>query len=138
MLNNFSLNRMLALFVTAGFGFLMIDNILEHWPVLSQEILAYIPIFFSAIGLVVGIMAVIRWNERWIRILRIFLFGAFIVAAAGLYLHNIESDEEALSPEKREHEQKEKEKPLLAPLAFGGLAAAGLLGTSRKWKAEVN
>jgi hypothetical protein len=35
------------------------------------------------------------------------------------------------------HEEKEKEKPLLAPLAFAGLAVVGLLGTARKWEAEV-
>ena len=39
----------------------------------------------------------------------------------------------------KEDDKKAEEKtpPILAPFAFAGLGAVGLLGTYRRWKAEV-
>lgn len=138
MLKNYSLNRLLVLLTTIGFLFLTVDSLLEHWDILAQDLPAFIPVLFSAVGLIIGAIALRRWEERWIRRLHIFLFLSILVAGVGLYYHILEEDdEEQTTAEQREHEQKEKEKPLLAPLSFAGLAAVGLLGTSRKWQAEV-
>lgn len=132
-----SLNRLLALFVTGGFVFLLADTILEHWGILLQDPAAFIPILFSAAGSLIGVIAVAQWNGRWIRIFHLTLLTAFLVSAAGLYFHIENEAAERATPEGRAHEQKEKEIPLLAPLAFGGLGAFGILGTSRKWPGEV-
>jgi hypothetical protein len=70
-------------------------------------------------------------------LLNVFLLASFLVAAGGLYFHLAEEDEDEMTEEKMELEATEKEKPPLAPLAFGGLALVGLLGTARKWNAEV-
>jgi hypothetical protein len=138
MFKNYSLNRLLVLFTTIGFLFLMVDSIIEHWSAFSQEIMCFIPVAFGAIGLVVGTLTVRQWKDQWIRRFHILLFTTFVVSAAGLYFHIIEEeDDEQLTAEQREHEKTEKEKPLLAPLTFAGLAAVGLIGTSRKWQAEV-
>jgi hypothetical protein len=137
MMKNYSLNRLLVLFVTLGFAFLMADSILEHWPIFLQEPWAFVPVIFSAVGAIIGVMTVVRWNERWIRLMHVTLLAAFLVSAGGFYFHAGEEDESEKTAEVRDHEQKEKDKPLLAPFAFGGLAVAGLLGTSRKWHAEV-
>jgi len=138
MFKNYSLNRLLALFTTAGFLFLMADSIIEHWSAFSQEIMCFIPVVFSAIGVVMGIMVVRQWKQVWIRRFHVLLLATFAVSAAGLYFHIMEEeDDEQLTAEQREHEKTEKEKPLLAPLTFAGLAAVGLIGTSRKWQAEV-
>jgi|GEM_PF-1669193 len=138
MFRKYSLNRLLALFTTAGFLFLMTDSIIEHWSAFSQEIMCFIPVVFSAIGLVVGILAVWQWKDRWVRRFHVLLLASFVVSAAGLYFHIMEEeDDEQLTAEQREHEKDEKEKPLLAPLSFAGLAAFGLLGTSKKWQTEI-
>lgn len=137
-MKNYSLNRLLVILTTLGFLFLMVDSTLEHWAVLRQEFMCYVPIVFSALGLGVGIVTVLNWKDKWIRRFHALLLASVIVAGTGVYFHVLEEeDDEQLTLEQREHEKKEKEKPLLAPLAFAGLATVGLLGTSRKWKAEV-
>jgi hypothetical protein len=137
MLKSYSLNRILALVAGGGFFFMMIDSTIEHWDILAEEWMAYIPILFSAVGAILGAIAVLKWNETWIRLLHVFLLASFLVAAGGLYFHLAEEDEDEMTEEKMELEATEKEKPPLAPLAFGGLALVGLLGTARKWNAEV-
>jgi uncharacterized membrane protein YfcA len=137
MLKNYTINRLLALIVGIGFAVLTVDSILEHWDVLTKEPMSFVPVVFSAIGAVIGFLAVFMWNEKWIRTLHLFLFVSFLVAALGLYFHIKEDDDEESTGQKTEQGQKEKEKPAIAPLAFAGLAAVGLIGTARKWPAEV-
>jgi|WetSurMetagenome_2_1015567.scaffolds.fasta_scaffold495525_1 hypothetical protein len=138
MFNKYSLNRMLVLFTTAGFAALLIDTTIEHWEDLSKEIMVIIPLIYSLIAIGIGVLAVIKWNEKIIRVFHIVLMLAFLVSAAGLYFHLEEDDENNENDEiKTEQMNKEEDdKPLFAPLAFAGLAAFGLLGTSKKWKAE--
>ena len=137
MFSTFSLNRLLALVVAAGFVFLTADSVIEHWAIFVQEPMAYIPVVFSAFGSIVGTLAVVQWKEQSIRRLHVTLYAAFVIAFGGLYFHVAEDWMEERTTEQREHEKKEKDKPLLAPLSFAGLALIGLLGTSRKWPAEV-
>ena len=137
MLKNYSLNRLLVLLTTLGFFFLMVDSLIEHWGILKQEVWAYVPIVFGALGALMGAGVTIRWKEKCIRRFQILLLASIVVAGAGLYFHIEEEDEGQMTTEQREHEKNEKEKPLLAPLSFAGLAAVGLLGTARKWQAEV-
>jgi len=138
MFRNFTLNRLLVLTASAGFAFLLADTIIEHIDIFNEEIMAFIPPVFSLIGAVIGLIAFYKWKPGIIRIMHIYLFISFIVAAAGFYYHiEEEENDENLTTEKRIHEEKEKDKPLLAPLAFGGMAVIGLLGTYRKWESEV-
>jgi len=137
MLKHYSLNRLLVLVATVGFAFLLADTTIEHWEILTRELMAYVPLIFSGIGLILGMIAVLRWKEQWIRMFQIVLLGSFVVAAAGFYLHIREEDEEKTTiPKVQQEEQKEKDKPLLAPFAFGGVAVVGLLGTSKRWRAN--
>jgi uncharacterized membrane protein YfcA len=138
MFKKYSLNKLLVLVTTIGFAFLLADTTIEHWSTFEEEIMVFIPFVFSIIGVVLGIIVVITWKEKLIRWFQILLFASFIVAAAGLYFHIVEEEDEInLTSEEREHEENEKDKPLLAPLAFAGLAVIGLLGTMRKWEAEI-
>jgi uncharacterized membrane protein YfcA len=136
MIKKYSLNRLLVLITTIGFAFLLLDTTMEHWSTFEVEIMVFIPLVFSMIGIVLGIILVITWKEKLLRWFQILLFASFIVAGAGLYFH-IEEEEINLTAEERQHEENEKDKPLLAPLSFAGLAVIGLLGTMRKWEAEV-
>ena len=138
MFKQYSLNRLLVLLTTFGFAFLLADTIIEHWSIFKLEIMAFIPPIFCFIGLVLGIIVVITWKEKLIRWFQILLLVSILVAAAGVILHVEPWEEETnLTAEEIEHEANEKEKPLLAPLSFGGIAVIGLLGTMRKWEAEV-
>ena len=139
MLKNYTLNRLLVLVATAGFAFLIADTTIEHWEIFSKDVWAYVPVLFSVLGVIAGAVAVVRWNDRWIRFFQVFLIASCIVAAAGVYFHIAEDDDEKEAPALQEQAEKkqEKDKPPLAPLAFGGLAVVGLLGTARKWPAEV-
>jgi hypothetical protein len=138
MFKKFSLNKLLVLFTALGFTFLFADTTIEHWDVFNDEIMAFIPVVFSFVGLVIGVITIIVWKDKTIRFFQIFLIVSFLVAGAGLYFHiEDEEDEINLTVEQREHEENEKDKPLMAPLAFGGIAIVGLLGTARKWEAEV-
>lgn len=138
MLKQYSLNRLLVLVTTVGFAFLLIDTTIEHWSAFEDEWTTYIPPVFCFIGLLIGLITVTTWKEKIIHWFQIILFASFLVAAAGLYFHiEEEEDDINLTAEEREHEEQEGEKPLLAPIAFAGLATFGLLGTMRKWEAEV-
>jgi hypothetical protein len=138
MFKKYSLNRLLVLLTTIGFAFLLVDTTIEHWSTFEEEIMSFIPLVFTIVGLSLGILVVIMWKEKLIRWFQILLFASFIVAGAGLYFHIEEEENDInLTSEEREHEENEKDKPLLAPLSFAGLAVVGLLGTARKWEAEV-
>lgn len=138
MFKQYSLNRLLILLTPIGFAFLLIDTTIEHWSMFTQEVMVFVPLVFSLICFIVAVITVIIWKEKLIRLMQIFLFASFIVAGAGLYFHlELWEDETKLTAEEVEHEVKEKEKPLLAPLSFAGIAVVGLLGTMRKWEAEI-
>ncbi len=138
MFKNFTLNRILVFTASAGFAFLLADTIIEHLDIFNKEIMAFVPPVFSVIGLIAGLITVYKWKPGVIRFMHILFFVSFIVAAAGFYYHIEEDDdEENITTEQQINEEKEADKPLLAPLAFGGIAVVGLLGTYSKWNAEV-
>ena len=138
MLKQYSLNRLLVLVAAIGFAFLLADTTIEHWPIFKQELMAFIPLIFSIAGMVLGALTVTIWKEKLIHWFQILLFVSIVVGAAGVYFHMEPFEEETnLTAEEIEHEANEKDKPLLAPLSFAGLAVIGLLGTMRKWEAEV-
>jgi hypothetical protein len=139
MMSKFSINRLIALFVASGFFFLAVDSTLEHWEIFKEEWFAFVPVLYSVLGMGVGVAAVVKWDESWIRKLHLYLTVSFVVGVAGLYFHSesLFENEDEMNAEEREHEEKEKPAPILAPLAFAGLGAVGMIGTSRKWPAEL-
>lgn len=138
MFNNYTLNRLLVLTATCGFAFLLADSVIEHFNLFKQEFIVYVPVAFSLIGLILGVITVYKWKPAYIKLMHLIFLFSILIALTGFYYHvEEESQEELVTLEKRLHEANEKEKPPLAPFAFGALAVVGLLGTYRKWKAEV-
>ena len=136
MFARYSLNRLLVLLATAGYLFLTADTVIEHWPVFSREPMSFVPVGFGGIAFLAGIWTILRWDETWIQRLHVIFFAAFVISGLGMYLH-IENDDDPGSSSAARLDEREKPKPLLAPLAFGAVAVVGLLGTSRRWPAEV-
>jgi hypothetical protein len=146
MMKNFSLNRMIILIVAAGFAFLLADTILEHFEAVNHHRLAILPIAFSFIGLVLAFITALRWQKPALRALHVFLMLAALLGLGGMFLHNserFEAKEHVVAAEGMKNEGEGEKRPgkkhfppILAPMAFVGIAAVGLLGTSRRWGAE--
>lgn len=135
-----TLNRMIAYLIAGGFFFLVIEIRIEHNEVLDEKSVAFIPIIFSTLGMVIAVLAALRWQEIWIRILQVYLFLALAVGITGVYFHNEDRFEEEKTEMARRDDDPSHEKdlpPMLAPFAFVGLGAVGLLGTLRRWEAET-
>jgi len=73
MLKKYSLNRLLILFIAVGFAFLLLDTTIEHWDLLQEEIMVYIPLVFSLIGLVISLIAFFVWKDKIIRYSQLFV-----------------------------------------------------------------
>ncbi len=138
-----SINRMIAFLVAGGFLFLAIETRIEHHEVLGEKLAAYVPIIFSVLGFLIASLAALKWQQKWIRVLHIYLFFALAVGLGGMYFHNedrLEGKGDKASEVKEDEDketEKEKTPPILTPIAFAGLGVVGLLGTSRRWNAEV-
>ncbi|HUN65057.1 MAG TPA: hypothetical protein VMW43_03080 [Bacteroidota bacterium] len=142
MKRQITLNRLLVAGSAAGFVFLLADTTIEHRDLFFREFWVLIPALFGIAGAVAGAVAYFRWDEKAIRFFNIVLIASCVVAAAGIYFHIGEDDDEDARPvaaqmEQKKEKEKEKDKPILAPLSFAGVAVVGLLGTLRKWEAEV-
>jgi len=141
MFRDYSLNRMLVLCVTVGFAFLLLETTLEHRDILSRELAAFIPVVVCAIAVVLGAVAVIRWKEPALKLMQIVLLVSIAVGLLGIYFHVREEEDKDAKPtvarQENQENEREKEKSPVAPLAFVGLAAIGLLGTAKRWRTEV-
>jgi hypothetical protein len=137
MFKNYSLNRLLVLTATAGFAFLLADTVIEHWSILKEDIPSYIPIVFSVVAFLVSLMTFMRWSDNWLRLFRVTLFASMVIAVAGVYFHVAKDDDEDEGKQQVVQPKDDKDKPLLAPFAFGGMAIIGLLGASKSLRAEA-
>jgi hypothetical protein len=138
MFKTYSLNRMLGLLATAGFAFLLADTILEHRDILMKESASWIPVFFSAVAFCISAIAIVRWNAGWKKAFRIVLISSVFIGIGGVYAHipDDDRDQKSTSVQQQKPEENDKDKPILAPLSFAGVAAIGLLGLSKKWRPE--
>jgi hypothetical protein len=149
-MQSLSLNRLIVIYIACGFGFLFVDNLAEHFDILGHEWASYIPIVISAIGFAIALAAAITWQQPSIKLLHLYLMITIGVGLAGIYFHNAErvgikdeDDEKQEAAEQKnarrdgETAKTEDDPPIFAPLAFAGLGAFGLLGTSRRWQTKV-
>jgi hypothetical protein len=139
-LKSFSINRLIVLIIAGGFLFLFVETLIEHQDVLPQERPAFIPIIVSIIGFILSLLAVQSWKDGLIRLLHFYLMLTVLAGIGGLFFHNkerFERKEQETETVINEKDAEEVKPPILAPTAFIGLGAVGLIGTARKRQAEV-
>ena len=145
-LSSFSINRLIAYIVAGGFIFLLIETRIEHHEVMNEKLVACVPMIVSAVGVLLASLAAFLWKPKLIRVLHFYLILTMLVGLGGMFFHNEDRFEakhqeetELRDDASHEHDaqQHEEHPPMLAPFAFVGLGVVGLLGTSRRWNAEV-
>lgn len=136
MLKNLSLNQVVVLLTSIGFIGLLVDTTIEHIEIFQKEILVFLPAVFCLLISIFGIIVVFKWKKNLINIFRALLFSAFIISAVGFIVHLEDDEDENEKIKSEQYEEHEKDKPLLAPFAFAGLAMFGLTATCKKWSTE--
>jgi hypothetical protein len=83
-----TLNRIVAVVLAAGFLFLLADTRLEHEQLMARKPLVFIPMAFSLIAFLVALAAAIRWRPLLAKMLLVVSLLALPVGLGGLWFHN--------------------------------------------------
>lgn len=89
-----TLNRIVALFLAAGFFFLLVEIRIEHDRLLATKPLAYIPLVFSLIAFLTALVGAFRWKPAVVKSLLVISLLAIPVGFGGLWFHNEDRIEE--------------------------------------------
>lgn len=134
-----TINKALVLGLIGGFAFLMLEIRYEHRGVLADERTAWIPIIYSGTALILGSFSLWRWDRGGRQLLAILFTASVIVGLLGIWFHTGGHLLQTLSfvgegvgllfkpADAKASESFAALPPLLAPLAFCGLGAFGLL-----------
>jgi len=131
-----AMNRIVVLFLTAAFAGLTLDLRYEHNHVVARHWTAWIPIIYSGIMIVVGVVGLSRWEQGGRQALLWAFSAALVVGVIGYYQHNaghLFSDlGRWLSVWAGQHPDPVEQPPVVAPLAFAALGTAGILACARR------
>jgi hypothetical protein len=83
-----TLNRIVAVVLAAGFLFLLADTRLEHEQIMARKPLVFIPMAFSLVAFLVALAAAIRWRPLLAKMLLVVSLLAVPVGLGGLWFHN--------------------------------------------------
>ncbi|MDQ2798118.1 MAG: hypothetical protein M3Y13_00565 [Armatimonadota bacterium] len=124
-----AINRWTVLLLLLAYIGLFLEIRYDHNHVLMHKNIAWTPIIYSAVMVVVGAISLAFW-ESWGRTVMLWLFGAgVIVGLLGFWLHNMGHPFDGigtmLSAWAGQHPDPTSRPPVLAPLAFAGLGALG-------------
>jgi hypothetical protein len=133
-------DRRLAAALLGGVALLLCELRFEHREVLGQTWRSWVPLVHAAATLVIGLVALLRWDRGGRRALAI-LFGAGVaVGLLGVWFHtggHVLSGLRGvllawgIPPGQDGGIKMGSRPPVLAPLAFCGLGALGLLVCAR-------
>ena len=85
-----TLNKLVVLTLIAGFVVLLFEIRSEHQAVLGERQIAWTPIVYSAVMIIVGILGLAFW-QSWERQLLFWMFAVgLIVGVVGFWQHNEE------------------------------------------------
>jgi hypothetical protein len=120
------------------FAALLLDLRYDHNHVLRKHPYAWVPIIYSGLMFVAGLIGLAAW-DTWGRQALMVLFAAgFVVGVLGYYFH---SGGHLLHPLRLlfsvwggKHPDPVEKPPVLAPLSFAGLGALGLLACSNRFQ----
>lgn len=135
--------KVLLLLAFGGFALMLIDVRYMHRDILGDEWQSWIPLIVSAGGMIVTGLVLITPRARFIAV-SVYLAGA-ISGVYGAYLHSegdvgrfmdlfasrdfvVYADDGDERRGEKEHESKNMEPPLLAPLGLAGLCAFATVG----------
>jgi hypothetical protein len=129
-------DRLFTAALLGGVATLLLELRFEHREALGETWHAWIPLAYTAVTLVVGAVTLVRWDPPWRRTLLV-LFGAGVtVGLTGLMFHTDGHPLRAVGdmlaiwrvpPGHNGGIKVGSRPPALAPLAFCGLGALGLL-----------
>ena len=83
-----TLNRIVAFVLAAGFLFLLADTRLEHDQIMARKPLVFIPMAFSLVAFLIALAAAVRWRPLPAKMLLVVSLLAVPVGLGGLWFHN--------------------------------------------------
>jgi hypothetical protein len=131
------LARVLILVLAGAFAGLMVDIRVEHVDIVRERSVAWLPIIYSGFMAIACVVAFGFWNKTARRIMLPLFLLAFVVGGLGFYFHNhgdlkevIKTSINAWTDPNMNHSDAP---PQVAPLAFGGLGAIGILASLKRF-----
>jgi hypothetical protein len=144
-LKSWSLNGVIVLILLGGLANLLIDIRWEHRVELGRQWETWIPIVYSGLMLIAGVVGLYWWDSWGRRVLQLGFSLALIVGALGVWFHggndHVGSLLRVLTAWKVPLGTNGGVKigstpPELAPLAFAGLGLIGLLACAKRFQCD--
>jgi hypothetical protein len=137
--NRWPLARVLILILAGGFPGLMMDIRVEHVEAVREYSVAWLPIIYCGLMTIACSIALRFWNKTARFIMLPLFVIAFAIGGLGFYFHNqgdlkkvIRSSVHAWTDP---HMNRSDGPPQVAPLAFAGLGAIGILASLKRFNA---
>lgn len=135
--DRYPLARVLILLLGGAFAGLMVDIRVEHVDIVREQSVAWLPIIYSGFMTIACLIAFGFWNKNGRRIMLPLFLLAFVVGGMGFYFHNhgdfkavIKTSVGAWTDPAMNHSDAP---PQVAPLAFAGLGAIGVLTSLKRF-----
>lgn len=128
---------MIVLILIGGFGVVLVQVRFDHRSVLGEEVVAWIPILYSILMIVVSALGLLFWNRGGRQALQMGFLLGILVGLAGFWFHTngrlVRSVQHEFSAWVRKIPDEDKP-PALAPLAFAGFGVLGALACSKRFQ----
>jgi uncharacterized membrane protein len=125
-----TLNQWIVLGLAVGYLTLVFDLRYDHNHALKHNAIAWTPIIYSAVMTVVSLIALALWERNGRRLLFWLSATGIVVSLLGFWLHNsghiATQVGTMLSVWAGQHPDPVTQPPVMAPLAFAGLALLGM------------